>query len=273
MLTWKRERLTLWGGASYSRLWHQDTDFKSDDQDNMQYSLSANWELSKRLSLVYDYKRTKTDFVNQPESYKDWDLAESAGIKWQVLTTPQLSYQLAMQRTISQGEEIGWEPTHTFDLSEQIDLSKTLRLTLDAQYQYAQKTVENSIAFTYGVSLDNEVSRTVRQSLRASREPARTFGSTADTDTTSVHYSFQKQDLFIYSLTFNLDIDYSYNKPLGGEGEAETTWEYTPSLAWDRAVSRKIHRLLKYQYDYNTTSAESEAITEHRITLTYTYTF
>jgi hypothetical protein len=126
------------------------------------------------------------------------------------------------------------------------------------------------------------------------KQPANTFGSTTKTDVTGVNYSLTKQDLFIYNLTFVFSVGYTYNKPMetaatettteqqsegvtGEPGEptasAESIWSYDVSLTHDRALSRKLHRSLGYTYHFEKSSLNPENLTEHDVTLDFTYTF
>ena len=274
-LEWKRNDLTVVGSFDGSRERHRDAQFRSGDQNTYSGSLNADWQFSKRLALSYAYKREMTELLNGPtNSFSGWNERHTVGLTFEILERPNILYTLGAEQSSVQGEKINWEPTHTLALRDGLDLTKTLRLTGDAQYKYARRLASDEIAFTCKLGLENEVSRTVHQSLSLTKEPANTFGSTAMTDVTAVDYDLTKKDLFIYNLTFSFDVGFANNKPMGAAlGETESVWTYDVSLAHDRALSRKLNRKLAYTYHCEKSSLIDENLVEHRVTLDFTYTF
>ena len=288
-LEWQRNDLTVAAGFNGSMERHQDAQFKSGDQNTYASYLNADWQFSKRLGLSYAYKRDKTEILNGPTNSPSeagapstWDERHTVGLTFEILERPNFTYTLGAEQSAVQGETINWEPTHTFALNDELELSKTLRLSGDIQYKYAQKLAADEVALTGNLTLDNEVSRTVRQSLAMNKEPANTFGSTTKTDVTGVDYTFTKDDLFIYNLTFTFAVGFTYNKPMDtpqSEAQGETLggpegiWTYDVGLAHDRALSRKLNRTLGYTYHYEKSDLIAENLAEHRVTLDFTYTF
>ncbi|MFH0953352.1 MAG: hypothetical protein V1873_03380 [Verrucomicrobiota bacterium] len=295
-LTWVRGKIRWQARGSYARERHQDPEFQTGDRNSKDLGFGAAWTFSKRVSLRYDYSRSRTVTINEPDSYSGWDESQNAGLEVRLLTRPLLTYALGVENQMSQGVQEGWEPTHTLAISDTRSLSKKLSLSADATYRKEQTKDVNDISFTYSVSMNHALSRTARQELRLTREPVNTFGSTIDTDSTTVDYSFQKADLFMYHLNLVLGISYARNKPLGAppppvvtsaesmavetastevapSGEAEETWTYSASLSYDRKVSRKLSRSLAYGYSYEESNFVDEPLEEHRVTLTYKYAF
>lgn len=273
-LGWQRNDLKVLTSVNGSKTRHDDAAYQIDDQDTMDYVFSADWQFSERLGLSYAYKRNKTEMINQPESYSGWDERNNVGLTFEILERPHFTYTLGAEQSSVQGETIDWEPTHTFTLDDHIDFSQRTRLRGNVSYKYAQKYAADEIALTCDVVLENDLSHTAHQSLTLSKQPAGTFGSTEKTDVTSVGYDFQKKDLFIYNLNFTFAASYKHNRPIGeGSGEIENVTIVTPQLSYDRAVSRKINRSLAYQYHWEHSNLQSENLTEHRVTLKYTYTF
>lgn len=273
-LQWKRNELTVAGGASGSRERHREDEFKVADQNKYTAYLNGDWQFSQRLGLNFAYKRDKTDLVHVEDSYSGWDEKTTIGLESMILERPHLTYTLGAERSKVQDEEIDWEPTHTFTLDDHFEFSPRTRLTGNISYKYTDRYADDEIALTCNVVLDNEFSRTAQQSLRVSKQPAGTFGSTEKTDMTSVEYLLRKDDLFIYNLNFTFSASYKHNRPMGeGAGEIENITRLTPELSWSRAVSRKINRTLSYLYLWEHSNLESENLTEHRVTFSYTYTF
>lgn len=273
-LEWKRNDFTIIGGFDGSKTRHQDDEFKTDDQDKMSYSLTADWQFSERLGLSYAYKREQNKLINDPESYSGWDERHTVGLEFEILERPYLTYTLGAEQSKVQGETINWEPTHTLTLDDHVDFGRTLRLNGNVSYKYAQKYAADEIALNCNVALEHDMSRTAQQSLTLIKQPAGTFGSTEKTDVTSLEYAFRKNDLFIYDLNFTFNASYAHNKPMGDDAsEPENITKVEPGLAWDRKISRKVTRSLAYLYSWEHSNLLSENLTEHRVTLSYTYTF
>lgn len=295
-LAWQRGKVRWQARGASGRERHQDTEFQTGDRNTEDLGFGGSWNLSKRVSLRYDYSRSRTVLVNEPDSFSGWDESQNAGVDVQLLTRPKLSYMLGVEKQKTQGVQEGWEPTHTLTISDTRSLGKKLKLSADATYRKEQTKDVNDIAFTYSVALDHAISRTAKQNLKLTRAPVNTFGSTTDTDSTMVDYRFQKADLFMYHLNLELGIVYARNKPLGAppppattnaesmavgsaptevapSGGAEETWTYSANLSYDRKVSRKLNRSLAYAYSYEESNLVDEPLEEHRVTLAYTYVF
>ena len=283
-LEWQRNDLTVIGGYNGSQERHQDEQFKFADQNTYEAYLTTDWKFSKRMAFNYGYRRDKTELLNEPtnavsgpadSSSDDWNERHTVGLEFEILERPHFTYTLGAEQSSVQGETIDWEPTHTFAIDDQLDFTKTLRLRGNASYKYAQKYAADEIALICDVTLENDISHTARQSLELRKQPAGTFGSTDKTDVTSLDYILQKDDLFIYDLNFTFSASYTKNKPIGSDeaAEPETVKTIEPKLSWDRTISRKITRSLAYLYHWEHSDLLSENLTEHRVTLSYSYTF
>lgn len=295
-LSWTRGKVTWKANASTSSTRHDDPEYQIDDHDRDDLGFGASWALAKRLSLRYDHVRNREQLVNQRESYSDWDYTESAGLVLQVLERPVVAYTLGTQRESTQGEVGGWEMTHDLTLSDSRQLTKKLDLSADISYHREGRAEATDIATTFHVGLQHQISRTARQSLDVTREPVETFGSTTETDSTTIRYQFYKNDLFMYYLNLVLGVQYGRDEPLGKPtpvlplaeeavpGEAapavaasaspvEETWAYTVNLSHSRALSRRTTRSLVYDYSYEESNRSDEPLEEHRATLKYTHMF
>lgn len=274
MLNWKREGLTVQGSIDFASERHADEAYQDADQDEQTLNFMANWRIMRNLGVSYTMERTKTDIINDPDSSAAWKSTETISLDWllPILKRPSLTYSLGLEKEDTDEEKGKWEPIHTLNLADAWDLSPVLRLSVAAMYSYEQNPEENDISFTCMASLEHEIGQTAVQTLNVIKEPVSTLGSTAETDNTTVHYNFTKRDLFIYNLTWTVDVDYSLDEPLES-AESETTWTYGVGLTHTRAMTRKIDRELGYRYDREDSSLQDEILDEHRVTLSYVYTF
>ena len=273
-LSWRRGRLSWQAGIKAASDRYIEDEYQDGDQDTLDMDFNASWQLTKRIATFYGYTRSRKELINQPDSFEGWDESQRIGTTVLLLRRPNTTYSFAMVKQSSQGDDAGWEPAHTFSVSDALDLTKTLKLSGYATYNIKETEAVNDIGFTYGATLDHQLAQTARQRLQALREPADTFGSTVDTDSTTVGYTFTKQDLFIYNLTLTLGVQYKHSKPMGEDaGDPENTWQYTGDLSWTRKVSRKMDRVVNYKYKRERSNIQDEDLQEHRVTLSYKYTF
>ena len=294
-LRWRRRSLLLSGSYTFSSERHQDEDFQDGDQDETTLNFSTDWAVIRGITLAYEYERKKTELLNGPEGLtNDWEVTESFTVTFDeqlsLMKRPLLTYSFSMEKEDTREENGEWEPVHTLNLSDDRSLSSSLKLIMGAVYEYDDNQEEDDISFTYNATLDHTLARTASQRISATREPVRTFGSTAESDSTTIGYAFSKRDLFIYNLTLTLGVDYSIDKPLeesaldtesevpavvtdSSAGEAEKIWTYKAGLSYARAVTRKIQRTVSYLYTCEDSNLETEILDEHRVTLSYIYTF
>lgn len=270
---WERGGLTLAAGWSFLRERHQDQRYQDDDNDKTQVSFDARWRATPRVSLFYRYANEMEDYVNQTNVYRGWDKTEGIGVEAQLLERPALTYAFCYEREETEGEMGPWERTHVVALTDTRDLTRTLALTLSASYKEEEVDEGNEVTFQYGATLDHQLSRTARQTLSATREPARTMGSTKDTTKTTYSYSFMKDDLFIYNLGLSLAVTYEIDDPLEAGMETERKWSYTGRLQYARNLTRHLERVLSYEYSREDSNLEDEALDEHRVTLRFDYEF
>ena len=272
-LEWKRNDLSILGGYSGSMTRHRDDQFKIDDRNDYKMYFDVDWQFSERLGFFYAYERQKAELLNSPGSYSDWDEKNNVGLKVEILERPHFTYTLGAEQSTVQGETVDWEPTHTLAIDDQLEFSKTLRLKGDVSYKYADKYAADEVALTCDVTLEQELTGTAAQSLTLTKHPAGTFGSTEKTDVTELEYLLRKNDLIIYDLNFTFTASYAHNVPMDHDLENENITKLEPKLSWDRNVSRKINRSLSYLYSWEHSNLISENLTEHRVTLSYSYTF
>ncbi len=277
-LSWQRQSVKVSGSYQFRSERHQDEQFKNGDRDETTIRFNGEWAFWKDASVAYENSRTRTDLPNSPITNQDWKVTESIRINYKLplLKRPALVYSFGLEKQDTDEEKGKWDPTHTLSLDDAWNLSSpfaSLRLAVNASYQYEKNPESDDVSFRYGGILTHDISRTAQEQLTADREPVRTFGSTTKTDTTKVKYSFTKQDLFMYNLNLLLSAMYEHSVPLDDVSPPENRWTYEGNLRYSRLVTRRLDRTLEYKYSLETSNLADEPLEEHRVTLKYRYTF
>jgi len=272
-VSWERGGLLLGGGWSFTRERHQDEQYQDDDSDKTTVSFDARWQVTPRLSLVYSFCNEKEDYVNQTNVYRGWDEQHDVGVELKLLEQPSLTYSFLYEKEEDEGVMGDWEKTHTIAVTDTRDLTRALSLTLSASYKNEEEDEGNDVDFTYGASLSHEISRSARQTISATREPADTLGSTKDTTKTTWAYSFHKDDLFVYNLGLDFNVTYEIDDPKEAGQETEKKWTYDVGLQYVRELSRHLERILSYTYHREDSNLEEEVLDEHRVSLRFNYEF
>jgi hypothetical protein len=211
--------------------------------------------------------------INDPDDVPKENVTQRILLRFQVFDKPSFNYGFGFEKADVGDEEGDWDPIHNFTLQDSYQITSTLKLSGGATYEYDPNPEDDTdIAFTYGLALDHEISRTARQTLSASREPVNTFGSTATTDSTTYQYRFKKDDLFIYNLSFDFSVSYKIDEQLETK-EKDKVWTYGAGLAHIVPLSRQLNRKLEYRYTREDDQDEPELLEEHRVTLSYEYRF
>ncbi len=276
-LSWRTDRLSWNAGAKHSMERYADKDFEAGDNDSTELSFGTRYTFSQRFAALYDYKRNREVLIhvatNSIAKFSGWDESQDLGLETTLLERPKLAYTLGLHKETTQGVPIDWELTHKLSLAETWDY-RVLKLTAAAQYTHAKEKGVNDVGFTYGFLVDHQVSSTIREQLSLTREPVSTFGSSAETDNTTVGYRFEKKDLFLYNMNLSLGVQYTRDEPMSPPGALiEKTWTYNVHVEQTRALSRKLQRTLAYDFSLEDSNVENELLKENRVTLTYAYTF
>lgn len=276
-LNWSRDPFRFNSSFSYTETRYQEEEFQVGDEDSYAAGFGITWDVfrwggQRRLSTFYSYSQDKTELKNRPEAAGsgEWTRSQALGLTLQILTRPDLTYSLAYQKDDSSD----WRYTHSWAISDSWELSPTIIADARANYTIDDQPLDDDIAFTYSAGIDHQIGATLRHSLRVTREPVDTFGSTTDTDSTSWRYNLSKSDLFFANLTFNFGVNHEINKPQGPDaGPREETTTYTAGLSHSAALSRRLSRTASYIYRYETNNREDEPIEEHRFTLGLSFSF
>ncbi len=299
-ISWLWKSASLGARYDFQRERHDDEDFQDGDQDETTLGFNAGLAPSRWFSITYDYERIKTEQIHplraatngiveallgeeddeEEDDEDNWKETETISLNAPIplWRRPQITYSLGFERESDENETGDWEATHTISMGDDLPLleSRSFRLSANAAYTFENDEENDDINFTYGVTAEHDISRTLRHSLRLTREPVDTLGTDAETDSTQYDYTLTKNDLFIYNLNLLLNVSYSRNEPVGEVGELieiENTLRYYASLEHRRALSRKLERSLMYSYEHDDSNLEAEPLEEHRVTLSFQYTF
>ncbi|HMP91030.1 MAG TPA: hypothetical protein PJ991_12570 [Kiritimatiellia bacterium] len=262
-------------GASYTLTQdrYDSEDFKPDEQDEDKILAYIYWKMFENLGLGYKYEREKVDFINRDDGEGDWLTTQTITLDWLItlIQRPHLTYSLGIEKEDTDEEDGEWELTHTFMVTDEWDLSPTLRLSGFASYKIEETPEEDEVELQYGIFLDHVLSQRSSQSLYATRKPVKTLGSTLDTAETVYGYLFKTIDFLIYDLSFNFSVKYTINEPV--VGDTEKLWEYMASLEHRRQLTPNLSRTLRYTYTLEESNLESENLDEHEVRLSFEYVF
>lgn len=279
-LTWQRDRWSWGVGYDYIQDRYLDDEFESGDQDEHTLNAFLRWEMTSRLDSFYEFDRNKTDLIHPATNVvaaEGWETTHRVGLDFRMLDRPATTYTLAMERSEEPsglGDNEGWEPVHTLTMSDDLDLTRSLRLSGSAQYSLEEHPESDEVTFTYNVSLEHLLSRTADHRVTLTREPATTFGSTATSDSTTWDYTFSKRDLFLYGLNLETGVTYETDDPMDpSDAPTEEILRYHADLGQTRPLTRRIDRTLAYRWSYEDSNLEDEVIEVHELRLELTYTF
>ena len=235
-----------------------------EETDETEYAVGTTLNLFSWGGLFYTWERTITQMNTTDQA--DLETVSTFGLTGTIpvefIRHPKITYALGMSYEEEETEETGvtektWEPTHTITVSDDFQISRSLRLSGSATWQsdlagsavWQQNDIEtDEISFIYNILLEHQLAPKVRHGLTFTQEPEPTFGSTADTKTTTYGYDFKWGDLLVKGLDMNFNASYEESTPLEEAAETEQTTLLTFGLMHTRPLSRKLSRIISYQY-------------------------
>jgi hypothetical protein len=201
-----------------------------------------------------------------PEETETIDMTDSAGLTMTYSGHPQITYTLALERSRSdpKTEEKGWEPTHTISVADSFDLTKHTHFSASATWDDTVK--DDEVSFTYTLSMAQELTAWMSHNLSFTQEPRPTFGSTSDTETTTLAYTLSLSDFLMKGVGASGGITYEKSTPLG---DSDALSEYTTtmnfSLSHSRVLSRRLSRTLSYTYTWENSNFHTEGAKEKHL--------
>ena len=272
--SWAYGRLSANFTTDYSRERHDYKEYQDSDQDEYTWEFTLNLALNEWISLYwthsYDWTYTIVEDTKETEIEDDFGISFTGAIG----RHPQVTASLAMEREQGNKVEDGkdWEPVFEISVTDAYDITKNLSIA--AGFTWGDDKEEDEVSFTYDASITHRLPPYITQSLAFSCEPLETFGSDADTESTTFTYSLSINPFFLKGLSFDGSVEYAIDKPLDKESETEKTTTYTVGLAHSRALSRKLSRTLSYNYTWENSNFHHDgANEEHLVTYQLNYLF
>ena len=260
--------------TDYSSERHDYEEYKSSDQDEFTWDFNLNLALSQWLALYwthsYDWTHTIVEDTTETEIEDDFGISFTGAIG----RHPQITASVAMER--EQGNKVddgkNWKPVFDISVTDAYDITKNLSIA--AGLTWGDDKEEDEVSFTYNASITHRLPPFLVHSIAFTCEPLDTFGSDADTESTSITYSLGINPFFIQGLSFSGSVDYSIDKPLDKSSPTEYTTTYTAGLAHSRSISRKLSRTLSYNYTWENSNFHHDgANEEHLVTYQLNYIF
>lgn len=275
---WNFKKLRLEGDFDYSQERHDKEIYQTDDQDETVVSAGAYLDLFTWGSMFYTWKN---DVITYQKVDKETDeTTQNAGFSGTVpkIVHPHLTYSVGAEHKDSktngeQDEEPKWEPTYSVGAQDSLAFTKTVLLSASADWE--NKVEDDEVTFRYDAELSQQLTPSLRHAATYSREPQDTFGSNADTETTTFGYAFDAKDVIIRGLGASFSATYKLEKPLDEEdAETEKTTTYNASVTHVRQISKRLSRSLTYAYSWENSNLHHDgAKEEHLAIYGFTYDF
>ncbi len=294
---WNYRKVRLEAQAEYSKELHEKEEYQAGDQEETTLEAGAYWDVFTWGSLFYTWENTVTTLLQSEEETDETihTFGLDGAIPVSLLRRPRITYSFGFSYEDEQTDateeedEPTWEPTHTITVMDEYQLSKSLRLSYVATWEDTWEDDspsfywpgekrgedEDEVTFEYNVKLNQKLGPRAEHTFMFSQEPESTFGSTTETESTTFSYDFVLKDLVVYGLTFHAAAEYELETPLGEtDAETEKTTTLTAGLNHQRQLSRRLSRILAYEYTWENSNFHDEGANEkHLATYTLRYTF
>ena len=272
--TWAFNRLTVAFTTDYNVERHDYEEYKGSDQDEFTWDLDVNLALASWVSAYwthsYDWTHTILDDTKETEIEDDFGLSFTGAFG----RHPQITASVAMEKEQGNKVEDGkeWKPVFDISVTDAYDITKNLSVA--AGLTWGDDQEEDEVSFTYNASVTHRLPPYITQSIAFSCEPLETFGSDADTASTTYTYSLSVSPLFLKGLSFAGSVEYAIDEPLDKSSPIERTTTWTAGLTHSRALSRKLSRALSYEYTWENSNFHDDGANEkHLVTYQLNYVF
>jgi hypothetical protein len=277
---WSWENWSAGGAYSANYQRYLEEEFKFGDQDTYMANLSLRAGLTRRIGIVGNYSGTKTVPVGNPAIPEDVSATWLVGTDFKVSERPNVTVTTGLEHEEEAEASFPdvptvdkpWDPKVIVSITDSRELTETVRMGLNLNWNWESDPETDDIALTYGADLSHDISPSARQALMLNRSQALYLGSTQDATQTTFGYSFNKIDLFVYNLSLDFNISYRINEPVQGDQPKENVIQGTTQLQHKSALTRKLARVLRYAYHFEDSDQEEELLDEHRLTLGLEYT-
>lgn len=274
-VTWSSFRLTLSFTTDYSRERHDYEEYQGDDQDELTYDFNANFAFSELFSAYYTHSYDWTHTIQDDTKETEIDDEFGIALNHSIGRHPVITASVGMDREITNeegDEEKKMRPVFNISVTDAYDLTKYVSIA--AGLDWSDDNEEDEVSFTYYANLTHRMPPYITQVFSFTQEPLETFGSDAETASTSFTYTLSISPFFVKGLAFNGSADYTIDKPLDKSSPTEYTTTYNAGLAHTRALSRKLSRTLSYNYSWENSNFHHDgANVEHLVTYQLNYLF
>lgn len=290
-LNWNVGKLRVETHADYSRERHDKEEYKADDQDETTLFGGIYWDVFSWGSLYYSWENVVTEYTEsgeeQDETTQNVGLTGAIPLSW--LRHPKITYSFGfeyeeVETADGESQDPTWEPTHTITVMDEFQLTKAVNLSFSATWEDTwtddevslsnNSEEDDEVTFEYNVQLSQQLGPRAQHAVSFEQEPRDTFGSTADTETTTYGYVFGVKDILFYGLSAGFSAEYELSTPLDGDEETEKTTTIEVSLGHSRQLSRRLSRTLAYTYSWeNSNFHDDGAKEEHVVTYGLDYQF
>lgn len=269
-------KLSLYSTWEYTDTLYTETD---EEEEETVYTTGTTFTPFRWGGVYAEWKDTVT--TTYPEGEETDEVETKLGligdIPLDLLRHPRVTFSLGYKyeettATTSEDEKT-WEPVYTLTIADELQLTKTVRLSGNANWD--NDVDADEVTFVYNVVLEQKIGARAKHALTFSQEPERTFGSNSDTKDTTYGYSLSIDDLIFYGLDLAFAATYEEETPLGEEdARTEETTTYELNLSHTRQLSRKLSRVLAYTYSWENSNFHEEGANErHLLTYGLTYEF
>ena len=267
--SYTRERIHVDTRYDFLRERHDEDQFRIGDKDQTTITIMGTENLTERFRLIQEYTKDDTELVET--GLERNETKYRVGFSYMLTVHPDLSVGAGFEKDETEtNPNDAWDPYYRVELTDDRELSPRLHLRYSASYTQEKKEEADDIKFQYGAELIHNISYSAVQRVYATREPRATFGSTAETDTSTVGYRFTKSDLFIHGLNASAGVSYETDTPLDGPKEKITT--YNGSIYHRALITRRLDRRIAYDYSLEEDSLyKNDPIEEHRFTIELGY--
>ncbi|MCB1068740.1 MAG: hypothetical protein KDL31_00195 [Kiritimatiellae bacterium] len=271
---WSYDRYSAGASYEYSEERYDDEDYKDGEKDEATYSYYFSIDLLQNLAIGYEFEHKETAYINDTPPETIIEETQTINLDWdlQLVKRPRVTYTLAIENEEkSTTAPSDWQLTHTVRVEDDWNFAQNLAFGYYASYEYKQEYTADEIAFLYGATLDHQINALASQRFSAERQPVETFGSTDETDETTLSYLLEIKDIFIPDLKFSGGITHTISVPV--DGPTERTWEYDVTFAHSRSLTRNLSRVLAYNYSLEQSNFYDEDLEVHEVSLSLVYTF
>lgn len=271
-------RLSANAEYRYTEERFDDERYADTETNEDEFSVGVGLAIWKYIDVSYDGTWTRTDFINRTDDEPEWLFEEEILINVNVTEAfglwerPRIEYSIGVEQEFDEnGQGEGWTLTHRLSISDEFNLNPRTVMRYRISYDYEQAPEEDDIAFEYGLALDQELSPRARHRFSASRRPVETLGTTQDTDETEFRYGFNLQDFVFADVNAGASVGYTISRPV--VGPEERVWDYIGTVSHSKPLRGNWTRKLAYEYTREDSNVEEEILDEHRVTLSFIYTF